>query len=202
MFKCGDTVRVKATAKEYGGRYAGCVGEVTRGTYEGNSSVAIQIQGIRNPASGYGYFWFKERGLEKVTNEQEADFMLDGYIIATVKNFDNGAEHNYALYDKYVVADDIVVVANQGVYGVGKVVAVKEASEDCKPSGNREVVCVVCDEAYRVRKQREKELKQLKQEMDKKVEALQSVALYELMAEKDPALKEMLEKFKNLSQGV
>lgn len=128
--------------------------------------------------------------------------MLDGYSIARVKDFEKGTEHNYALYEKSVAADAIVVVSVNGVYGIGKVVAVWEASEDCKPHGNREVVCKIDDSAYKDRKQREKEMRQLKAEMDKRVESLQAVALYELMAEKDPSLREMLEKFKNLSHGV
>lgn len=201
MLHVGDIVRVTQKAKEYGKNLTGRLGVVKR-VYTDAKSVAVEIEGEYNHNSGYGYFWFQARGLERVEVCKEDDFMLDGYVVATVKNFENGVENNYACYDKSVAADDIVVVAVQGVYCVGKVVAVKEASEDCKPSGNREVVCKVCDDEYKDRKQREKEMRQLKAEMDKRVESLQAVALYELMAEKDPSLREMLEKFKHLSQGV
>lgn len=200
MLSIGDVVRVTNKAKEYGKGMTGKIGVVKR-TYKDAKSVAVEIEGEQNSSSSYGYFWFQERGLEKIETNKEANFMLSGYIIATVKNFENGTEHNYACYDHSVAADDIVVVATHGLYGVGKVVAVHEESEDYKPSGNREVVCVVCDDAYKDRKQREKEMRQLKAEMDKRVESLQAVALYELMAEKDPSLREMLEKFKSLDQG-
>lgn len=66
MLCIGDRIVVKERSKSYGGRYAGCTGEVTRGSFDGHFNVAVKLDGINNPSSSYGYLWFKERELENV----------------------------------------------------------------------------------------------------------------------------------------
>ena len=52
--------------------------------------------------------------------------------------------------------------------------------------------------AYNERQAKAAKIKSLKVEMDKKVMELQQTAIYELLAEKDPGLKQMLEEYKSL----
>ena len=54
-------------------------------------------------------------------------------------------------------------------------------------------------EAFYERQEKRKALAQLKTDMDKKVKELQETAIYELLAEKDPALALMLEQYKQLT---
>lgn len=63
----------------------------------------------------------------------------------------------------------------------------------------KEVVCKVDTTDFYNRKERQKRLKHLKQKMDDKVKNLQNIAIYEMLAEKDPELKSMLSEFKELS---
>lgn len=49
------------------------------------------------------------------------------------------------------------------------------------------------------RDQKAKEIVNLKREMDKKVKELQGVALYEMMAQHSPELRDMLIQFKELT---
>jgi hypothetical protein len=53
---------------------------------------------------------------------------------------------------------------------------------------------------YTEREKKAKEIAKLKKQMDDKVKELQGVALYELMAQNSPELREMLDKFTQLTQ--
>jgi multidrug resistance efflux pump len=63
-----------------------------------------------------------------------------------------------------------------------------------------EVICKIDMTAYEARKAKAAQIHELKKEMDAKVAQLQAVALYELMAEKDPSLKTLLAEFKALTE--
>jgi hypothetical protein len=56
--------------------------------------------------------------------------------------------------------------------------------------------------AFCDRQEKRKAMAQLKKDMDKKVKELQETALYEMLAEKDPALAAMLAEYKQLSGGI
>ena len=62
----------------------------------------------------------------------------------------------------------------------------------------KEVVCKVDFSAYTERKEKAEKMKHLKAEMDKRIKKLEEDAVYEMMAEKDSVLKEMLDEFKAL----
>jgi hypothetical protein len=63
---------------------------------------------------------------------------------------------------------------------------------------SREIITRVDMEAFYQRQEKRKALAQLKKDMDKKVKELQETALYEMLAEKDPALAMMLVQYKTL----
>jgi hypothetical protein len=67
-------------------------------------------------------------------------------------------------------------------------------------SSDTEIICPVRMEAYDKRNQKAKEIAKLKKQMDEKVKELQGIALYELMAQNSPELRELLDKFTQLTQ--
>ena len=65
-------------------------------------------------------------------------------------------------------------------------------------SHGREIVCKVDMSAFEERKAKAAQLVELKARMDSKVQQLQKAAVYEMLAEKDPELAEMLKAYKEL----
>ena len=123
--------------------------------------------------------------------------MLKNYRVAGIKFGDSwqtkDKTYPYALYDEDIAIGDTVVVMT-GHHGmtIAEVCSIGEMSKDSVTCG-REIICKVDMTAYNDRKAKAKKMAELKVEMDAKVKALQEVALYELMAEKDPELKAMLD---------
>ncbi len=122
--------------------------------------------------------------------------MLNDYITANVQFLD-GTNHNmqysYALYDPTICVSDIVVVKNRAPRlcfwqrSLRSRLSLRRLfssdARSCLKSIFRRIP---------QRQEKAKQLKELKQKMDAKVKVLQSTALYELLAEKDPELASML----------
>ena len=194
FFSVGDQVKIKSQSN-YHGRFAGEFGEVVR-QYDDN--VAVKIDGHTNPRSQYGAYWFNENEVEFI--ESEEINMYGNYITADVA-FLNGTNadktYHYALYDSAIRPEDIVVVQT-GHHGlaVARVVALGEPNVPV--SHGREIVCKVDMSAFEERKAKAAQLVELKARMDSKVQQLQKAAVYEMLAEKDPELAEMLKAYKEL----
>ena len=135
--------------------------------------------------------------------KKEETPMLKNYRVAGIKFQDDwktGKTYPYALYDEDIaIGDTVVVMTGHHGMAIAEVCSIGEMPKDSVSCG-REIICKVDMTAYNDRKAKAKKMAELKVEMDAKVKALQEVALYELMAEKDPELKAMLEAFKALEQ--
>lgn len=104
----------------------------------------------------------------------------------------------YALYDDdIVVGDTVVVKSGHHGLGVAKVVSIDERNTDVVECG-REIIAKVDFSAYEERKAKEQRKAELKKNMDAKVKQLQEYAIFEMLAEKDTELSEMLEEYKAL----
>lgn len=109
-------------------------------------------------------------------------------------------QYSYALYDPTICVSDIVVVkTGHHGFALAKVIEIAPESATAVQFG-REIVSKVDFSAYTARQEKAKQLKELKQKMDAKVKVLQSTALYELLAEKDPELASMLTAYKELTK--
>ena len=195
----GSTVKIK-NCQQYRGVYKGEIGEVAR-TYK--EMYGVKFEGLANFNSSYGVFWFRASQIEFITEktiESEDDFiMMENYkrVGVSFPERDTGG-YVYALYQDDVEVDDTVVV-NTGHHGlaVAKIVTLDD-SKLGKVRYNREVVCKVDLTAYEERKQRMARAAELKQAMDAKVKEMQNQAIYEMLSEKDPALKAMFDEYKTL----
>lgn len=197
MFEVGMTVKILPNA-EYNNRFSGRFGIVEKcdGYYR---TIGIRFENANNPASSYGVFWFDKHHIEIIENE--VHLMNANFTVASISFLDGtniNREYAYALYDENIVPNDIVVVkTGHHGFALAKVVTVGVLPTNTVEYG-REIVSKVDFTAYNERKEKAKHLRELKTAMDKKVEELQHTALYELLAEKDPALKAMLEEYKAL----
>jgi hypothetical protein len=195
MINIGTTVIIMPNA-EYNNRFVKKVGVVKKVM---RNHIGVLFDDITNTASSYGVFWFDEHNIEIIENEVQ--IMNANFIVAGIKFLDGtntNKEYIYALYDESIYPGDIVVVKT-GHHGLA---LAEVTSRDAFPKDSvkcgREIISRVDFTAYNEREAKAKHLSELKTAMDKKVEELQHTASYELLAEKDPTLKAMLEEYKSL----
>lgn len=206
----GVTVTIAPFAG-YGNKYAGEIGVVEKefrtGTYSKNRKIGVRLNNRNNSASEYGLFWFDSDKIKIVENyeSEDTEVMLKGFRTAYI-SFLEGANtertYAYALYDSEIEKDDIVVVQS-GHHGLGIAKVADIAPEGINLDSvqcGREIIAKVDFSAFNERKEKAARLDELKKEMDRKVKELQSFAIYEMLAEKDSALKAMLDEFKGLTE--
>ena len=198
-FQAGDRVRVKnAELQTYNQ-----TGVVERAS---GQQVCVQLF-CRDTTLTYNY-----RNLELVDKNNFGDekgekIMIGNYTVCTIKFIEGantGREYHYALYDDNICCGDYVVVksANHG-FGLAQVNeiipdgCVTQAMRDYCNAG-REVISAFDMGAYNDRVDKRKRAKELKAEMNKKMKEMQELAMFELMAEKNPELAEMLATYKEL----
>lgn len=127
--------------------------------------------------------------------------LIGTYNVAMVKmlqGVNTTKEYAFALYDEKVNVDDLVLCDTQYGYAVARVVHIMPLEEYEGVNITKEVICKVDFNDFEKRKDVKCRAKKLKSSMDKMVKELQDIALVELMAEKNPELKTMLDEYKSL----
>lgn len=222
MLKKGSPVIIK-DAWKYKGQFLGSQGIIhhfysSRGRMTG-PQVAILFEGVKNPESSDGLFWFPlsnvvlaspysknkltqqaQTYMNEEVNINDMKAQLFGGKIARVR-FLNGTNQNktyeYALYDDFKAGDTVVVQTGHH----GKTVAVIDEVIDQAPINvayNREVICLVDMTAYEERQRRIQRMRELKAQMDDRVHQLRNIAIYEMMAARDNTMRELLDEFNRL----
>lgn len=196
-------VKVKIlTNAGYRDKYVGELGIVERNNQFSGGTIGVRLDNYTNKSSGYGIFWFEKSKLEVIERKDEI-IMFENFKVAGIsflEGTNTDAVYAYALYDDTIMVGDIVVVQS-GHHGLGiaRVVDIDASGENTKAvQYGREIIAKVDFSAYEERKEKAKKMKNLKRQMDAKVQELQHQAIYELLAEKDPSLKAMLDEYKNL----
>lgn len=168
-----------------------------------HTSYGIKFDNYSNPASAKGLYWFEIYSIKSENEEREEIPMFKNYTTVEVSFLDNPATtYPYALYDSGVKVNDIVVV-NTGHHGfaLAKVVFFPDEEHKRGVQFNREVVCRVDFSQFNARKEAVKRATELKREMEKRMRESQELALYEMLAEKDPTLKTMLDEYKTIMES-
>lgn len=198
-----DKVKIIATSK-YGEKYIGKTG-VIENTSCGSTCLGVRIAGCSNPKSSVGLFWFDIDEIEFI--EKEESIMLnqnENFMVAGVKFLEGtnkDKEYFYALFDEYDVGDLVVVQTGHHGLALAEISSVGWSDKE-RVKCSREIITRVDMTAFFQRQEKRKALTRLKKDMDKKVKELQETALYELLAEKDPTLADMLAKYKQLNGDV
>lgn len=147
----------------------------------------------------------------KITNEicetvkGNDDMSVSGNYEVVLVKFVQGTNttknYAFALFDNTVVPEDTVLVDTANGYGVAVVKEIHDKN-DYESLGcslpTREVICKIDFTAFDERKEKRAKAIKLKNDMDKMVKSLQELAVFELLAEKSPELKEMLTEYKTL----
>ena len=129
---------------------------------------------------------------------------LTGYKqVAAIKQ--NYGTYYYAIYDDgrtYLLGDKVIVsgAASGTVHTISEVI---DAEEAVNRMGNKnitaEVIAYVDTSAYEERVAKRKEAEELKKKMDQVIKQMEENNKYEMYAEKNPELKEMLNAYKRLT---
>lgn len=142
--------------------------------------------------------------LARIMEEEEQMAKLTGYKqVAAIKQ--GYSTYYYAIYDdgrKYYPGDTVIVSgAASGM--VQKIEEIVDPEEAAKRMGNKsitaEVIAYVDTSAYEERVAKRKEVAELKKKMDQVIKQMDESNKYEMYAERNPELKEMLEAYKKLA---
>lgn len=144
---------------------------------------------------------FQNLQLIKQNQEEQKMAITGDFKVAKVK-FLNGTntctEYEYAMFDDYDVGDTVVVASAHHGLGIAKISAIIAKGQADTKTFEREIVTKVDIDTYEKRKNNRARVNELKNKMDKRFNELNKIALFEMMAEKDPELKNMLEEYKQL----
>ena len=191
MIKIGDNVIT------YDGKKYGRIVEMWYGIID----KCIKVELVAQDGRSYIY---RVDELERIDEEDNQMAKLTGYKqVAAIKQ--QYGTYYYAIYDdgrKYYPGDKVIVsgTANGMVHTISEIITPEEASVRM---GNKnitaEVIAYVDTSAYDDRVKRRKEADNLKKKMDKLIKQMEENNKYEMYAEKNSELKEMLETYKKLT---
>lgn len=197
-FKKGDKVQVVSECQSYG-RFGTVVRCFTDGLIYNHNYVEVRLDdGISRNYNELSLVLVNE---QNNINKGDNNMLIGNYWVAIV-NFVHGTNttkgYAFALFDTNVTVDDLVLCDTSCGYSVAKVVEIIPKSEYEGVNVTKEIVCKVDFTNFETRKENRAKAAKLKVDMDKKIKEMQELAVFEMMAEKNPELKEMLEAYKEL----
>ena len=204
-FNSGDRVIIVYNDKDYRGKYTGEHGVVKK-TFVRHTECfyGVKLDNRSNIQRELGLYWFSIRSIKSENeNEREDIPMFKNYTNVEVAFLDNpSTTYSYACFDSNISVDDIVVVkTGHHGFSLAKVVLIPNEEDMREVHHDREVVCRVDFSKFNARVEARKRATELKREMEKHMREAQELALYEMLAEKDPTLKTMLEEYKALMES-
>lgn len=197
-FKVGNKVRVV----KYGLNSYGLVGTVTNLLFCGLIEVEFtDWHGHLNKR-----LTFSKGSLEYLKSEKTGGneiMSLSGNYNVVMVNFITGyntnKEYAFAGYGNVGMPGDYCLVDSNGQYQVAKIVKIVPKSEYTGTAVTKEVICGLDFSAYYERKAARKKRNQIKNKMDNLVRENQELVLYQMLAEKNPEMAEMLAQYKSLA---
>lgn len=202
-FAIGD--HVKVLDNKYHTVPVGAKGTV-RKTYGNN--ISVDIDGIYNTSSQYGYYYYEANQLELLNegsnnsmNTTNQSAMTGNFRVAEVQFLEGrntNIKYMYACYDAGIVVDDICVVKtlNHG-FGIARVVGFVETSEKVY----REIICRADFSAYDQRVANRKRMNELLDLMQSRAADIQQLGLFKLLAKEDAGMQSLLNEFEQLTNN-
>lgn len=195
-FCYGDKVLIKSEGV-YNGWVGTVVGKWDGYRYKNCFKVKIQSIYVNTTICVSGDNLIKIEGenvMAKLTGYKQIAAIKQGY-----------STYYYAIYDdgrKYYPGDSVIVSgAASGM--VQKIEEIIDPEEAANRMGNKnitaEIVAYVDMSAYEERVEKRKEVAELKKKMDQVIKQMDESNKYEMYAERNPELKEMLEAYKKLA---
>lgn len=170
-----------------------------------NQQVCVCFAQIRNPRSSYNCFYFEQRDLDHYTNniecKKELKIMEGNYRIAQVSFLEGNntdVKYPYACYDSAIVEGDICVVmsAHHGL-GIAKVIEIGPKTDE---KITREIVCKCDFDEYNDRVAIRKRRAVLLKQMHARAAELQEIALFQMLADNDQDMQNILSEYQKLGE--
>lgn len=192
MIEVGDKV-----ASKYSDRYG-----VVVSTWMGLCNYEPKVEIIAQDGLSYTYYEYDLVLISKKEDKQMAK--LTGYKqVAAIKQ--GYSTYYYAIYDdgrKYYPGDSVIVsgAASGTVHTIDEIIDPEEAASRMDNKNiTAEIISYVDTSAYEERVEKRKAAEKLKKSMDKVIKQMEEDNKYEVYAERNPELKEMLETYKKLT---
>lgn len=134
-------------------------------------------------------------------NKEMTILNTENFMVAKVKfltGTNTNVEYEYALFDPFVVGDTVVVSSAHHGLGIAKITDIIDRDKAATKKFEREIVCKVEMDAYNIRREKRIKATDLNNRMNQRVQELNQLAIFEMMAEKDENLKSMLDEYKTL----
>lgn len=147
---------------------------------------------------------YKYTNLSLVKKEEENNkmYITGDFKVAKVKfisGTNTNTEYEYAMFEEYQVGDTVVVASAHHGLGLAKITEIITKDEAKTKKFEREIVCPVFMDIYEQRKKNRARLQELNCQMEKRAQELNKLAIFEMLAEKDESLKDMLDEYKTLT---
>lgn len=217
-YKKGDRVFIVSSSKYCCNEVVGCYGAIDRKTYR-NGYYAVKIDNKKNKQSDTGVFWFTKEDLvplnetlywknqvQTTCSEGEDMGIKIDKNVKSIAILGINSNSNYAFCytsDELKVDDTVIVVNSCGpdnlqISKVEGVFTLEEAKDFGIIEATWEIVDVLDLSVYKHRVEARAEKKKLKAKMDQRIKEIQSGQVYEIFAEKDDELRELLNEYKEL----
>lgn len=180
--------------------FAGEVGIITKVIMANGEETIYQIDlggGVIIQAEEQFFIFIEEE-------ENENMAALTGYkAVAVIKQGCYNKDYHFAIYEDgtdYKPGDMVKVSGGNGFDVIEEIITPEEAHERFKKNITAEVICKVDTTAYDERVRKRKEAADIKKEMDKVIKQMDEKMKYEIYAEENPDLKDMLKKYMELTR--
>lgn len=149
--------------------------------------------------------YYNTKNLEKVDCDKKKEnckmAITGDFKVAKIKflsGSNTSSEYEYAMFDDYQIGDTVVAASAHHGLGVAKISAIIDKDKAQTKKFEREIVCKADMEPWEQRKKNRAKMQELNNRMEKRVQELNKLAVFEMMAEKDESLKAMLDEYKGL----
>lgn len=178
-----------------------------QGRKNGVPLYGVIFEELENPAGKNGRFYYTECELALFEEEEDMkEFDWSDYKVASCIVEDKPETQNFAIANFDV---ENVRAIGRDAYGVTEtnrvvnIITIVDGQdfhqrEHAGSAPREELKAVFNGGPYKARQERRKRKAELKKQMDQRVKEIQSTQIYEMLAEKDEALADMLKAFKEV----
>lgn len=127
--------------------------------------------------------------------------VIGNYIVAKVvflQGRNTITPYSFALFDKDISVGDMVLCDTQNGYVVGKIQCLIPKEDYVGTTVTKEIICKVDFSEFEKRKENRKKKETLKKHMNEMVKENQELVLFQMLAEKNPEMKALLDEYNNI----
>ena len=134
-----------------------------------------------------------ENNMAKLTGYKNVAVIRQGYY--------EDRDYYFAIYEDgfdYHEGDKVIVSGDKEIKIISEILTAEQASERYGKNITAEIICPVNTKSYDERVEKRKEADALKKKMDKIIKDMEEINKYQIYADMNPELKEMLDKYKTI----